>query len=133
MAPAEQDRLDGTLWLAARDCLLACGETTLSRNTTVLADDAGQVASMRALALVLFQSPDRLWPDAQAGTIEVRLPHFPIHAQSVAVAPLLARLNATATLYAGISLHLHYVLEGTSGRTETSHKSTLEPDPRLDS
>ena len=57
--------------------------------------------------------------------MEARLRHCPTPAQNEAVAPLLAKFNASVELYPDTSLRLHYVLEAASDRTETLR----EPPP----
>ena len=69
--PAGRQLLYGLLMIVYR------AETEIA---TVLADAAGQPGAVRALARSLVQSPASLRPEAQTGTLEVRLPHFPTRA-----------------------------------------------------
>ena len=64
----------------------------------------------RSLLKALFQSDASLLPDPAAGTLTVRLLHQASRAQDAALAPLLAALNRTRTVFPGTQLRLVYEL-----------------------
>ncbi len=64
----------------------------------------------RSLLKALFRSEASLLPDPAAGTLTVRLLHQASRAQDAALAPLLAELNRTRTVFPGTQLRLVYEL-----------------------
>ena len=56
----------------------------------------------------LYATQATLCPDAPRGLLRVELLHLANPASARAVAPLLERLNKTATRYPGTTLQLHY-------------------------
>ncbi len=73
-----------------------------------LAPELDNPETARSLLKALFQSDASLLPDPQAGTLTVRLLHQASRAQDAALAPLLAELNQTRTVFPGTELRLVY-------------------------
>ena len=78
--------------------------------TTSLAPQLDNPETVRSLLKALFQSAASLLPDPAAGTLTVRLLHQASRAQDEALAPPLAELNRTRTVFPGAQLHLVYQL-----------------------
>ncbi len=74
----------------------------------VLAPELDNPETARSLLKALFQSDASLLPDPAAGTLTVRLLHQASRAQDAALAPLLAELNQTRTVFPGTQLRLVY-------------------------
>ena len=79
-------------------------------------------AERREPRLVKFRlrSPASLLPDPAAGTLTVRLLHQASRAHDAALAPLLAELNATRTVFPGTQLRLVYELPSSDGSQPTA-------------
>ena len=75
-----------------------------------LAPELDNPETARSLLKALFQSDASLLPDPAAGTLTVRLLHQASRAQDAALAPLLAQLNHTRTVFPGTELRLVYEL-----------------------
>ena len=73
-----------------------------------LAPELDNPETARSLLKALFQSDASLLPDPAAGTLTVRLLHQASRAQDAALAPLLAELNRTRTVFPGTQLRLVY-------------------------
>jgi hypothetical protein len=73
-----------------------------------LAPELDNPETARSLLKALFQSDASLLPDPAAGTLTVRLLHPASRAQDAALAPLLAELNRTRTVFPGTQLRLVY-------------------------
>lgn len=73
-----------------------------------LAPELDNPETARSLLKALFQSDASLLPDPAAGTLTVRLLHQASRAQDAALAPLLAELNQTRTVFPGTQLRLVY-------------------------
>ena len=75
-----------------------------------LAPELDNPETARSLLKALFRSEASLLPDPAAGTLTVRLLHQASRAQDAALAPLLAELNRTRTVFPGTQLRLVYEL-----------------------
>ena len=75
-----------------------------------LAPQLDNPETVRSLLKALFRSEASLLPDPAAGTLTVRLAHQASRAQDAALAPLLAELNHTRTVFPGTELRLIYEL-----------------------
>ena len=80
-----------------------------------LAPQMDNPETARSLLKALFRSDASLLPDAAAGTLTVRLLHQASRAQDTALAPLLAELNQTRTVFPGTDLRLVYELPPSDG------------------
>ncbi|MCY4536026.1 MAG: hypothetical protein OXB91_11735, partial [Bryobacterales bacterium] len=84
-----------------------------------LAPQLDNPETARSLLKALFRSPASLLPDPAAGTLTVRLLHQASRAHDAALAPLLAELNATRTVFPGTQLRLVYELPSSDGSQPT--------------
>ena len=80
-----------------------------------LAPQMDNPETARSLLKALFRSDASLLPDPAAGTLTVRLLHQASRAQDTALAPLLAELNHTRTVFPGTNLRLVYELPPSVG------------------
>lgn len=97
-----------------------------------LAPELDNPETARSLLKALFQSDASLLPDPQAGTLTVRLLHQASRAQDAALAPLLAELNQTRTVFPGTELRLVYEFppSATSPRLASQHTPSQHLSPQ---
>ena len=91
----------------------------------VLALQLDNPETARSLLKALFRSDARLLPDLVAGTLTVHLLHQASLAQDTGLAPLLAELNRSRTVFHGTDLRLVYELPPSDG----SPPPASQPNP----
>ena len=90
-----------------------------------LAPQLDNPETARSLLKALFRSDASLLPDPAAGTLTVRLLHQASRAHDAALAPLLAELNRTRTVFPGTQLRLVYEFPS----SDCSQPTVSEPHP----